>query len=103
MPSLTLKWVTQGDSNVCPICEALEKGSGWTFELGVDAFPPFLTDPTYGVVYDTQVGSEAHGRHDGSCRCHLAHTFNLKDMVDRSQALLETVKDKYQPTTEAPP
>jgi hypothetical protein len=79
MVKLTVTWRTVGDSHVCPICKALE-GRTFTLETGRELV---LTDPEYGIVWNINRGSEAHGKHDGSCRCHLDDfEFDYTDLVN---------------------
>ena len=91
MPTLSLTWVTVHDERVCPICAALE-GYTWVFEVGVGQLPSELVHPEFGVVWTVGLGSEAHGSHEGSCRCGLLYKFDFSDLVARTQHLLGVVK-----------
>jgi hypothetical protein len=69
--------------------------------MGVDAFPPYLEHPAYGIVWDTARGSQAHGHQSDNCRCHVATEFHLLDMVERTKKLYNEVAIKYGPAPEA--
>ena len=93
MPLLTLTWVTMGDAAVCPICQNIE---GYVWVFNGEPMPNELTHPTYGTVWNVQQGSEAHGAHDGSCRCRMQHQFDftlLRDLVKTK--VYEPIMAKY--------
>ena len=100
MPFLSITWRAVDDDRTCKVCRAIN-GYTWNFELGVDAFPPYLEHPTHGVVWDTARGSQAHGHKSDNCRCHVATEFHLSDMVARVRKLYEDVVEKYGPVQEA--
>ena len=70
-------WKTQQDSQVCPICKALE-GYTWTLKGGADSYPNEFIHPEYGPVYDTRPaaeGSLVKENKGHTCRCALKHEF----------------------------
>lgn len=75
MVSVTVKWITQHDDRVCPICEHLD---GWEIVFQ-DKMPESIVHPVYGEVWNTAIGSLAHehyqfGKKYGlltPCRCHV--------------------------------
>jgi hypothetical protein len=98
MPTVSITWVTSHDDNVCPICKAID-GFTWTFENEV---PDSLVHPTYGEVWNIQLGSLAHEHqlHRGSkyglissCRCHTESKLtSLRDLADEVRRLKNEVK-----------
>jgi hypothetical protein len=79
------------DDRTCPICMALN-GYVWTFEAGKDTFGNFLTHPSYGVVWNVNIGSKAHG-HGGNCRCHVEPEINLGDLLMRLREIRGRLED----------
>ena len=78
--SVTLRiiWKTQDDSEVCPICKALE-GYTWTLRVG-ESYPKKLIHPLFGAVYDTRPaadGSLVKEKDGHNCRCTLLHQFEV--------------------------
>jgi hypothetical protein len=94
MATLSLTWHAMHDA--CPTCKALN-GYIWTFKTGSDMFNNLLFHPSYGVVWDVQNGSKAHGHHGWNCRCRITAAFDLSDTLASAQKLLEDVKAAYQP------
>ena len=88
MTSVTLRWVTAADGNVCPICLELGKSGIWTFPVGPGMFPTSLCHDEFGLVWDIAFGSAAHGHHHNySCRCGLTAEWDLKDLVAKLTVL----------------
>jgi hypothetical protein len=90
MVSVSITWKTTKDNRTCPICRAID---GYVFGPYPDV-PQELVHPTYGLVWDTQLGSLAHEhqQHRGSkyglismCRCHVEAKIDYSDL----QALLK--------------
>jgi hypothetical protein len=79
------------DQRVCPICMALE-GYTWVFETGKDQLNGDLIHPDFGLVWNVQSGSEAHGHHSGTCRCHMEPQFDFSDLTERAQRLLAVLQ-----------
>ena len=95
MPTLTIRWVTVGDDNVCPICKELET-TPWLFGPGYNLGNELIRAP-WGIVCDTTRGSTAHehGAH-GKCRCHIEAEWHLEDV----NMLLRTVRDSLRDALE---
>jgi hypothetical protein len=91
---LKLTWHTQHDDKVCPICNAID-GYTWIIESGKNVFYNSLTHPAYGIVWDVNQGSQAHGHHGNNCRCHITPEFDLSDLVRKTEKLYEAVKTEY--------
>ena len=93
--SITLRiiWRTQEDSQVCPLCKALE-GYTWTLNAG-ELYPKQLIHPFYGPVYDTRPaaqGSLVKEEHGHICRCTLIHQFDVSNIFVRPQKANENTK-----------
>jgi len=89
------------DGKVCPICKELE-GYTWTFLAGTDSLQAgFLEHPTYGIVWDSVRGSEAHG-HKGNCRCHISFIVEMHDLLARVESIHETVQARLNGIEGAP-
>lgn len=91
MSKLFLKWQAIHDQRTCKICMALD-GYTWEFQTGVNAFPKELIHPTYGVVWNTSLGSEAHGKHNNTCRCTIHSEFDFADLKADIEKLYENLK-----------
>lgn len=98
MPTVSITWHAHNDARTCPICRAID-GYTWIFK---DAVPDSLMHPTYGEVWNTQMGSLAHEHqlHKGSkygllsnCRCNVEPKFDLKDVLDKTQNLLKEIEN----------
>jgi hypothetical protein len=83
------------DDRVCPVCREID-GYTWIFEVGKDELNGVLTHPTYGIVWDSQVGSLAHG-HRGNCRCHITYEVNLDDLLQKVMAIHQIVLEMVTP------
>jgi hypothetical protein len=73
-------WRTQKDTQVCPICKALD-GYTWTIKLG-EPYPKKLVHPIYGAVYDTRLaanGSLVKEENGIQCRCTIEHQLDLSE------------------------
>ena len=86
--SITLRmiWRTQEDSQVCPLCKALE-GHTWTLKAG-EPYPKQLIHPLYGPVYDTRPaaqGSLVKEELGHICRCTLIHQFDVSNIFSRAE------------------
>lgn len=93
MPSLTVKWRSMHDANVCPICKELDATAEWTFS-GAEGVPDQLE---WGgiIVWDKLHGSDAHGSHHSGnpkCRCRLEGELNTDDIKQRLEQILATQK-----------
>jgi hypothetical protein len=76
--SLKTVWRTQKDTQVCPVCNALE-GYTWITEAG-DIYPKKLIHPVYGPVYDTRPAAKCSLVNEEKghiCRCSLEHQLEL--------------------------
>jgi hypothetical protein len=96
----SLTWHTKKDGHqICPICLAID-GYTWTF---ADTVPDSLIHPTYGEVWNAQLGSLAHEHqlHKGSkygvfaeCQCSvegkLVSLVALASSVSRLKDRLKT-------------
>lgn len=90
--AVSLTWHTKKDGHqICPICQAID-GYKWTFE---DTVPDSLIHPTYGEVWNVQIGSLAHEHqlHKGSkygifaeCKC------NVEGRIESLAGLAASVK-----------
>lgn len=94
--SITLRmiWKTQNDSQVCPICKALD-GYVWILEPG-HPYPKQLSHPVYGAVYDTRPaaeGSLVHEQTGHKCRCALIHQFDFSKFLTEN-SMLATIRNK---------
>jgi hypothetical protein len=92
MTSLTITWNAINDAKTCPICRDLH-GHSWVFAVSDEPMPDSLTHPQYGVVWNTTIGSQAHGHQRFNCRCSIALTdLNMTDVrtkIDIIKADLE--------------
>ena len=71
-------WRTKKDSQVCPICKALE-GYTWIFDAD-EPYPKQLIHPIFGPVYDTRPAaacSIVKEKEGHKCRCTLEHQFEV--------------------------
>jgi len=90
-----LTWVTMHDQRVCPICLVLE-GYQWIFETGKDNFPSELSHPQFGIVWTIASGSDAHGHHNGTCRCNIEHQFDFSDITQRITRIANALEQAVQ-------
>jgi uncharacterized protein with gpF-like domain len=90
LATVTITWHAVMDDRTCPICMALN-GHTWTFVAGEDSFHNALIHPNYGVVWDVQMGSKAHG-HTGNCRCHIEPQFDLSSLLERLTRIREQLE-----------
>ncbi len=88
---LRMIWRTKEDSQVCPICKALE-GYTWNIEAG-DSLPKKLIHPVFGIVYDTRPveGSLVNEEEGHLCRCTLLYQI---DVSNRLTCELENMSNK---------
>jgi uncharacterized protein with gpF-like domain len=93
VPSISITWQAHMDERTCPICQALH-GYTWTFTMP-EPMPDQLTHPQYGVVWNTTVGSQAHGHQRFNCRCSIKPEINVKDIKQK----LETLKNELEQQT----
>ncbi len=78
-------WKTQKDTEVCPVCKALE-GYSWTVDAG-EPDPKQLIHPQYGAVYDFRPaadGSLIKEEKGHLCRCTLEHQFEVSNAITES-------------------
>ncbi len=76
--TLRIIWATQKDTQVCPVCKALE-GYSWSLSVG-DSTPKELIHPVYGSVYDMRPAADCSlvkEENSHICRCTLKHEFEL--------------------------
>jgi len=104
MVALSVTWHALMDYRTCPICmaingytwmETIGPGVGTTVSTVQGGFRTFLVHPTYGVVWDMQQGSKAHGHERYNCRCHVTAEVDLSDLRRRIEAIYNIVKAKY--------
>ena len=102
VPSISVTWHAHVDERTCPVCLALNNYT-WVFETTVGTtvstvqggFRTFLVHPSFGVVWDMQQGSKAHGHERYNCRCHITSEVDVSDLKQRIQALYNLVKANY--------
>jgi len=88
MPTLTIRWITRDDKDVCDICRPLH-GRSWTFVTAKDPFPRVLAHPLSGIVWDCEEDRpRTHGKDVHSCRCRLSWKIDDSDLVEQ----LKTVR-----------
>ena len=80
-----------GDERVCPICQRID-GHTWTF---TDEVPNSLTHPSVGEVWNTAVGSQAHGHQGFNCRCRIEPHFSLHDLAEKIRILHDEIQAAY--------
>jgi hypothetical protein len=89
---MTIKWNTQADDLVCPICRPLHHKE-WIFETDKDPFPKVLAHPLQGMVWDTLADhSLAHGSGSFNCRCFLTWEMNDVDLAKTVRAMTEKLR-----------
>ena len=97
---VSLTWHTKKDGHqICPICQAID-GYTWHFS---DTVPDSLIHPTYGEVWNVQIGSLAHEHqlHKGSkygifaaCQCNVEGKLeSLSGLVSTVSKLKERIKN----------
>jgi len=87
---ISVTWhIFADDDKLCPVCRSLE-GYTWSFEVSKGELTDSLIHPQYGVVWNLQEGSQAHG-HRGNCRCHLTYEINITDLLARVLELRKTL------------
>ena len=78
MPKLLVKWIHSHDPHVCDVCRELgDSGYVWTLESGQEIELVYKGK----TVWTIGQGSDAHGAHDGSCRCTLDFDFDFSDLI----------------------
>jgi len=82
LAKVTVTWHAVMDDRTCPVCMALN-GYMWTFEAGKDHFGYSLIHPAYGVVWEVNRGSKAHGHIGENCRCHVEPKVDYGDLLER--------------------
>jgi len=90
MPSISITWDATLDERTCPICKALH-GYTWTFTTP-EPMPDSLVHPQFGVVWNTTVGSQAHGHQRFNCRCSIipkVDVSNIKEKIEILKTALE--------------
>ena len=99
MPSIKVTWRTSGDSNVCPICQAI---NGYTWIFKDQPMPDTLIHPVYGEVWNSALGSLAHehfsakqGGYPGFCRCHWDTDIDVTDLLKKTQKFAAEIKATY--------
>lgn len=95
MPTATIKWVTQKDDAVCPICKAID-GYEWIFDNEIP--PDTLIHPQYGEVWNKHLGSLAHEHQSSkvaltsSCRCRFHIQISMKDLLEKLKQKRDEIK-----------
>ncbi len=95
--SITLRiiWRTQKDSEVCPVCKALE-GYTWIVQAG-ERFPKQLIHHEHGPVYDMRPaveGSLIKEKTGHICRCKLLHQYDVTNMLTNHGGESKNTDDK---------
>jgi hypothetical protein len=98
MPELTVKWHTHPELrqtvDFCDICDNLN-GSEWTFHTDREPFPPVLSHPSHGVVWDCDADqSRAHGSHRYNCHCTLTWVMNDEDLASKIHEINMGLRDR---------
>ena len=91
MPSTSIIWVAHQDERTCPICKAIH-GYVWNFSVE-EGVPDFLTHPTFGIVWMTGIGSQAHGHERYNCRCGLKAEVHAEDLQDKIRLLMTAIEE----------
>ena len=94
MPSTAITWDAVNDSKTCPICTALH-GYKWTFDVK-QGVPDWLTHPTFGIVWMTGIGSNAHGHEVFNCRCGIIPEIDVGDLKKKIEQLTQAAADNLQ-------
>ena len=97
MPSISIKWITQGDDRVCPICRDM---NGYIFGPFEGEVPDSLYHPQHGEVWNKYTGSLAHEHKQfckkyglmSNCRCHHEHKIEAQDMLHLLQQKIDAIK-----------
>lgn len=99
MTGTTITWVAIDDSKTCPICRDID-GYKWVFPIS-EGVPDQLVHPKYGVVWDKNIGSQAHGHQRYNCRCHIKPGIEVKEIHEKIQRLLTITENgsKFEPST----
>ena len=90
MPSTTITWNATLDQKTCPICKAIH-GYTWSFNVK-QGVPDFLTHPTFGIVWMTGIGSNAHGHERFNCRCSIIPEVHVEDLKKKIQQLMQAAE-----------
>lgn len=90
MPSTSITWDATLDQKTCPICRALH-GYRWTFNVK-QGVPDWLTHPTFGIVWMTGLGSNAHGHERFNCRCGIIPEVHVEDLKQKIQQLMQAAE-----------
>jgi hypothetical protein len=97
MPSLTITWkaLIGHPTPPCPICKDLH-GHQWVFNVTGEPIPDSLTHPQYGVVWNTTIGSQAHGHQVYNCRCSIIPNVDVSDLKAKIQLMLNMTEEGAQ-------
>ena len=90
MPSTSATWNAILDQRTCKICKALH-GYKWTFPVK-DNVPDWFTHPSFGIVWMTGIGSNAHGHEVYNCRCSIIPDVNVDDLKKKIAQLLQAAE-----------
>ena len=85
MAKVTVTWHAVMDDRTCPVCMALNNHT-WTYEVGQETIGAGLWHEQYGLVWDVNRGSIAHG-HAGNCRCHVEPKIYYGNLLERVRAI----------------
>ena len=66
---------------------------GYTWNFNVKrGVPDFLTHPTFGIVWMTGLGSNAHGHERFNCRCGIIPEVHVKDLKQKIKQLMQAAE-----------
>lgn len=92
MAKLILTWHSMCDERVCQICKLLE-GYVWVFDTASgEHLAKELAHPKFGVVWNIDSGSKAHGHMRSNCRCTITADFDLSDLVKKTETIYSELK-----------
>jgi hypothetical protein len=95
MPTISITWHATLDERTCPICQSLHNHT-WVFPVGPTPLPDNLVHPSYGTVWNTMIGSQAHGHERFNCRCLLVPDVDMSDLVAQAEQLMVTLRESVE-------
>ena len=66
-------------------------GYTWHFDVK-EGVPDFLTHSTFGIVWMTGIGSNAHGHERFNCRCEIVPGVHTKDLKQKIEQLMQAAE-----------